>query len=299
MAKVSFTDDLNIKPQKVQFPLFKGLKKGEKKRVQLIRLTDIEMAYVHSLNIPVIEDGEGVKLDNGKFKTAYRGSPLSFGDMSIMNEMGLDVKNCILSKAVKEYPDYFDAPRRKFALHMLEYRTKPGTYEPSNPFTVEHKVWVLTERNFAKLQELNKEWGDLSKHDLLIECTNEQFQQIDIQVAPKAAYRESKETATTALEVFKAGVEAYPNLEEAIGARKEHRWVKQDIEDIVDAWATIHGKPQSGGSSFDDSLEGLLDGKTSEPEWATDEEASVLDEIADSPAEEVGETSFDDLLKGL
>lgn len=299
MAKVTFTDELNIKPQRQTFPKLSGLKKGDKVRIQLMSVEDIDMEFVHNLEEPIIENGAGVLDDKGNFKKQYRGSPLSFGDISILEERGLDPKNCPISAMAAKNPEWVQAPRRKFAMHIIQYRTKPGSFELSAPFNVEHKVWVMTEKTFAKLQEFTKEWGDLRKHDLTITCENEQFQQFDISVSGKAAWMTNQETANLAKATYEAGKEAYPDLSQAIGQRKERDWVVKDLKQIEEAWKVVSGKgaaPAAGafdGFPGNEELDSLLNTKDAAP--AKD----ILAEIADGEDDGGGVTDFDALLNGM
>jgi len=297
MAKVTFTDNLNIKPQRQNFPRLKGLKKDEKVRIQLIDPTEIEMKFVHNLEAPVIDNGEAVRLENGDIKMKYMGSPLSFGDESILDATGADVKNCPISKFAKEHPDWVDAPKRKFAMNIVKYRTKPGSFELASPYSVEHMIWVFTDKTFLKLQELAAAWEDLKRHDLYITCTNEKFQQYDIQVSPKAAWLEDAKTTKAnfkhTMEVYKAGKEEYNDLSGAIGSVKERSWVEKDLQEIENSWNIVLGRNSSTPSlSSDTDLDSLLGG-------ITDEEAPAQETRTESVSTESSAEDFDSILADL
>lgn len=308
MAKVKFTDDLKLKTQRQTFPKLTGLKKGEKVRIQLMDLNAIEMEWVHNLQAPKVENGQPVFKSDGKHEMEYKGSPLSFGDLSILEEKGYDVQNCPISKMAKEHPDWVDAPKRKFAMHIIQYKTKPGSFELAKPFQVEHKVWVFTEKTFAKLREYQEEWEDLRLHDLYITCEIQQYQQFDITVAPKAAWRENTENGTQAIEIYKAGQEQYPDLAGAIGQKKDREWVIKDLKEIEEAWLSITGAEAKPSGIKEESLDGLLDNDFGKPQTS---EAPVSDDSddllaalgsADSGSSEEasgGVDDFDSLMAGL
>jgi hypothetical protein len=306
MAKVSFTTELNIKPQRQTFPKLSGLKKDEKVRIQLMNTKDIEMEFVHNLEVPEIEDGQLVLKADGKPKTQYKGSPLSFGDSSILENDGIDPKNCPISKMAKEHPDWVSPPRRKFAMHIIQYRTKPGTTDLAVPYNVEHKIWVFTEKTYTKLQSLQAEWGDLRAHDLYITCENEKFQQFDIQPAPSAKWRENQENGKHTVEVYNQGKKEYPDLALAIGQRKERVWVEKDLKEIEEAWLSISGAASKPSDLASESLEGLLDNSYGKPvsEPASDADDDLLNALGDASGnsgseEKGGADNFDDLLAGL
>lgn len=282
MARVTFTDEINIKPARQNYPKLTKLQKGEKVRIQLVDPTNIEMEFVHNLQAPVIENGEGVIDPNtGKYKLRFMGNPISFGDISILEDKGLDVKNCPISKFAKEHPDWVDAPKRKFAMHIIQYKTRPGTFKIANPFQVEHKIWVFTERTFLQLREFAETWGDLKTHDLLIECENAQFQNYNIQVAPEAAwFTEGDEATKQTLAVYKGGLEEYSDLGGAIGSRKEVKWVKEDLEEIADSWNIVLGKAKTSGFSAPEGMTDFL---------AAPSDSSEDDDTQDALAAIIGE----------
>lgn len=301
MAKVSFGSDIKVKAQRQTFPKISGLKKGEKIRIQLMDTSDITMEYVHNLEAPIVEGGKGVMDDKGNFKKSYKGSPLSFGDISILEERGLDVKNCPISKMAKEHPDWVSAPRRKFAMHVIQYKTKPGSFDVATPFSVEHKVWVFTDKTFVKLRDYINEWEDLRKHDLYITCENEQFQQYDITVAPKAAWLNGdKADAQLTQATYEAGKAEYEDISQAIGTRKELEWVKRDLEEIEEAWRIVSGA--GAQNNLHSAAEGMSDFlPNSSPSKQDDPDEDILANLADGSEDSDGEdaTDFDDLLAGL
>lgn len=298
MAKVSFTDNLNIRPARQTFPRLSKLKKGEKVRIQLVDPTNIEMEFVHNLNAPIVENGEGILDQNGKYKTRFMGNPISLGDISIIEDKGIDVKNCPISKFHREHPDWVDAPKRKFAMHIIKYRTRPGTFKLAAPYSVEHLIWVFTEKTYLKLREFTETWGDLRKHDLYIECESEQFQQYSIQVAPEAGWVTEEEVASTKA-VYDAGVEEYPDISLAIGSRKEKKWIEADLEEIENAWNLVLGKSNSGGFTEPSGMAGFLDSPSKATASATSDDAEDIISALAGESSKKSTSSFEDLLGEL
>lgn len=55
------------------------------------------------------------------------------------------------------------------------YKTKPEAMD------FELQIWIFGEKTFQNLKAKHQEW-DLTKHDLIVACTNEQYQHLDIDV---------------------------------------------------------------------------------------------------------------------
>jgi hypothetical protein len=290
MAKVTFTDDLNIRPARQNFPKITKLQKGDKLRIQLVDPSDIDVEFVHNLEAPIIENGAGVKGADGKWKMRYMGSPLSFGDYAELTQSGLDTNNCPISKFAKKHPDWVSYPRRKFATHVIQYKTRPGSYKLSTPYQVEHKVWVFNDNTFVKLKEFADSWGDLRKHDIYLECVNAQFQQYELAVAPDAAWiTEGTDSTKHTMDIYNGGKEEFSDLSGAIGQKKERRWVEEDLNEIEEAWKIVLGVGNSETSliSEDLSLDELV-GSSTPSEASTD---------SDDSSE--GELDFEALIAGM
>ena len=301
MAKVSFNSEINIKPQRQTFPKIAKLKEGDKLRIQLMDTDEITMDYFHTINIPIIEDGRPVYDEKGNPKTTFKGTPISFGDSSILEDKGLDVKNCPMSRMAKDHPDWIAPPKRKFAMHVFQYRTKPNSFEVSTPFNGEHKVWVFTDKTFLKLREFIQEWGDLKKHDLYITCTNGMYQNYDISVAPKAAWiAGDKKDAQFALDTWNAGKEEYPDLTEAIGNVKEKHWVEADLRELEEAWNVVSGKgAQSAPAEATAGVADFLASSSSSSDSSDDILANLADGGVSDSDDDGGAQDFDALLAGL
>lgn len=323
MPRVPFTPENKAPTTSYDYPKLK-LKSGEHARVVL--LEDPVMEYVHTLRAPQIINGvpqmgtekrkDGTEYQD--YKKDFVSRPLCTGDLTVLSETGIDTQGCAMCRMAEENPTWMGAPQRRYAMHVVRYRTKAGGFALATPFAVELLVWGFTDMVFNTIVDAKTEWGDLRKHDLLLgPCSNEMFQKFDINVGAKAEWMDDKERQQLTVETFKNN--QIPDLSIACGAKKEERWLLEDLNKIRLAWAVVErssatpgqviGNPQE---SLDSALSSLLDGVSSTPAAATappeetqafhDPTPSQLAETpsaATSPAADSGDTSFEDLLADL
>lgn len=315
MPKVTFSSENKVKTSNYDYPKLR-LDKDEK--ALLVLLEDPEVEYVHTLRKPKLENGKPVMITKPrKDKTTYEtydlqfiSRPLCKGDFTILQDKGLDPKNCPMCALAAENSEYTEAPQRRYAMNVIRYRTKGSGYDLINPFSVELLVWSFTDRYFNQLIDFKEEWGDLRAHDLKVECTNKDFQNFDIQVASKAQWAADKERQKIVKETFKEN--RLEDISIAIGQNKEDKWVKEDIESIREAWNAVKGNAQADDGWYKDDDEELANDLNSVLEADDDDEDSVV-ESKSAPKKEKKKTSkkkesedsddteinFDDLLNDL
>jgi hypothetical protein len=277
MARVTFTPEHKMSSGNPDFPRLRIPTKGEHTRI--VCLEDPEFAWVHRLQMPKILNGrpevvtktrkDGTEYDDYKYE--YLGSPLCLGDPNTLAERGSDPANCPICALASE-GDMARNPIRRFAMHVIEYGTKPGSSELSSPFSVSVKVWAFTDRIFSKLVDLATEWGSLQQHDLLLgPCTNVDFQQWDIGVSARASWAEDEARKQLTIETFKAN--QAPDLVAYCGRSTERRWLEQDIGRIHERWRFVNaprsvptdGSAIVGGDPLAGLVEFGLEASNSEP----------------------------------
>ncbi len=268
MGRVEFTTENKKSTTNYAFPKLK-LTQGEKARI-VIGLEPPVMEYVHTLRKPEIVNGvpqmETLKRKDGTEYQAHKkdfiGTPLCAGRDEVVGKNGLDKERSPTCKLAAENSDYTDPPKRRYAMHVMRYRTKGNTEVVATPFSVELIVWAFTDKVFGKLVDIRNdiEGGDLRKHDIILgPCTNPGFQQFDITPSlKKAEWMADKERAQLFSETWKEN--QIPDLTVAIGNRKQESWIQQDIETIREAWAEVKAYENGGSaSSLDTDLGNLLD----------------------------------------
>jgi hypothetical protein len=253
MPKMTFTDDNRAKSQ---FDFTKlSLEKGERARITCIE-GEPEFQFVHTLRAPQIVNGKAVmetkqvKTKSGdteareEMKTDFIGQHICIGDINILAEQGSDVKNCPVCKASKE-SDAVEAVKRRFAMHVIRYKTQPGSFVIQDPFQVELVVWAFTDNRFNQLIDLTKEWGNLQLRDLnLGPCDNKMYQNYDIQIAAKAEWLESDARKDHVKAVYQSN--KLDSLDVALGRRLTREQVEEDLDRVLTRYEIAMGRKADG-----------------------------------------------------
>lgn len=173
MQRVAF-DQKNKKLSPLDYPKLK-LERNQSARILCIE--EPVAGYVHTLRAPVIVNGVPKMVmakgrDNSEYETYamdFIGRPLCLGDPGILEDKGVDPKNCPACKLSAE-SDMVKAPERRFAMHVIRYaiRATSGSFDVATPFSVSVVVWSFPDMIFNKLADIATEWGDLKQHDLLL-----------------------------------------------------------------------------------------------------------------------------------
>lgn len=283
MAKITFDSSNKVK-QFNDYPKLKFEAKGEKARV--VVLDDApEVAWVHTLRAPVIVNGtpvmEKVTNKEGQIvgerpKMDFIGQHVCFGNDQILAEKFKDPANCPTCAAGNE-SDAVEPPRRRMAIHIVRYKTQPGSFKPQEPFQAELLAWVFGEKVFDSLVSISEEHGDLRMKDLLLECSNKMFQNVEVQVGGSAAWLE-----TDANKEFVKALYAANKCEDFIPllARKATR--QQAEEDI--AKVKLRHAQAFGGTT---------EAVGSAPSVSETSAAVNLDDILSGPSETVTGNSVD------
>ncbi len=250
MQRMSFTPE-NKNASFGDYPKLK-LKKDERARV--LCLEEPTFAYSHGLRAPVIVNGK-VKMEQVKrgeevveqYAMDFLGQPLCFGDLGILQDKGIDPKNCPACE-MAQTSDMVPLPQRRFAMHVIRYATKQGSFEPAAPLSVQLVVWAYQDKVFNKLTDIVTEWGNLQNHDLLLgPCTVEMYQTFDIGVAAKAAWMLSKESQMLVVQTYKEN--QTKDLESFCGRKVDVKWMKEDLERIKARWRVVNGQTDVGGTA--------------------------------------------------
>lgn len=319
MARVTF-EKTNIRQDDTKFPQLK-LESNEMARIVCIEQVP-ECQWVHTLRAPKIDKGRAVitvkERRNGEkyedYEMDFIGRPICLGDEGILADRGVDPQNCPAC-ALAVSGDMVDRPRRRFAMHVLKYATKPGTTDLLPQFNMQLLVWAFTDRTFERLTNFTQEWGSLLQHDLLLgPCTNQLFQQFDINVSGKAEWTASEDRKELAISMFKDNKISDEALAEFCGRRVERSWLLEDLEKIKERWRLVNGDLGAESSSdfaaaapsLADGLEDLVStqtGMAAPKADATDEFAGLVadatDDADESPAKpgSSGESlDFNDLM---
>lgn len=295
MPRVDFTDEHRIEPRAgSNFDRLK-LGTGDKARLLLIEKPIVE--FEHTIQVPQILNGKPVEEEierkdgSGTFtvyKKDFVSRLLCTGDFETMRSQGVDPENCVVCKYTvqPENKGRIKGPQPRYAMHVVRYKTKGGTYDVTTPFQVDLPVWSFSQTVFNKLHDLRKEWedsGGFKEHDLLLVCKNAQFQQYEFNIAPNAAWKKDEATKALVKEVFEGN--QIEDLALACGSRKDERFVLDDLKKVDEAYGLIEDRPAAelDMASLDEGIGALL-GDEDEPK-----------EQAEAEAPASGTASFDDL----
>lgn len=252
MGKVDFTPDHKSKDSTSYPKLY--LDKGERARIVVIEAPS--MRWVHTLRKHAIEDGKAVyetkKTAKGEErqvpKMDFVGQHFCKGDETALNEKGLDPENCVTCRAADQ-TSAVEAPRRRFAMHVIKYQIQPGSFKVQEPFSVELVAWVFADNRFDALVDFQQEWGDLRKRDLGVgPCEVKQYQKFDIQVLPKCEWLADDDRKKLVADVFKNNqIAGAGGIEQLIGRDISVDLMQQDIDRVLDAYEEAFGR-QDGSS---------------------------------------------------
>jgi hypothetical protein len=331
MAKIDFSSDNTIK-QFNDYPKLKFEAKGEKARVVVLD-DQPEVEWVHTLRAPVVINGqlqmETVKGQDGstseKPKMDFIGQHLCLGNVNTLAENGRkgspgDPDNCPTCAAGKA-SDAVEPPRRRMAIHVVRYKTQPGSFKPQEPFQAELLAWVFGEKAYTALVSISEEHGDLRRRDLLLECTNKGFQNVEIQVGGSAAWLENETNKKFVQSLYVANkCEDFTPL---LARKLTRDQIEEDLSKVRIRHAQAYGgsnesagtAPSTSETSAALGLDDLLSGPTETVTGTSTDTTEPVPEAApvtvDSPAAPEPEPSsptaaagddvldFDALLQGL
>lgn len=76
--------------------------------------------------------------------------------------------------------------------------------KPSIPLAGAVKAWMFGRDKFGAISQLQSEWGDLRKIDVLCTCTDEKYQRFSIQPARECLWQKDAVFAKTVIDLYKA-----------------------------------------------------------------------------------------------
>lgn len=280
MPRVGFEEENKGTVVNYDYPKLK-LDMGEKARV-IVGLEAPLMEWAHTIRKPQIIGGEAVTeietnertgVKSTVYKKDFISNPICLGDPAVVKDQGLDPDHCPACKLAKEHPDFGEPPKRRFAMHVVQYKVRPNSFTVATPFSVDLVVWGFTDMVFNQIVDAKNEWGDIRQHDFLLgPCTNKMFQKFDIKVGAEAEWLKHDERVdrkTLVLETFKEN--QIPDLSVAVGRAKSEQKIQMDVNAVLEAWGQIMGsKGSRSQSSLGEDLNALMAGGGGIPqdEWA-------------------------------
>lgn len=279
MPRVGFTTE-NKSRDTSGYPKFRMEQKNERRRFCLIEPQPM-MRRVHALRMPVVEDGRivmetrtGKRGDYEVPKQEFVGQHLCTGEESVFEKASIDPEHCIMCEWAKKHPDYFEAPYRRFAQHVLEYKCQPGTAKVATPFQAELKVWLYTDTRFDAIVDMVDEHGNPRGFDIIAgPCESVSWQKYQIQVGGSCEWAKTDERKKLVAEIWQNN--QCEDLEGMIARKPNPAFIQADVDKVLDRWAEV------GRSADDDDFvpKGDLD--------------DFDDLLGDSKASQTTEDTFD------
>jgi hypothetical protein len=291
MPSVEF-DQKNKVQDEGSFPRLK-LEMNESVRILCVEKTP-HYEYTHRLTKPRIVGGKPeYKTRKNRDGTEYTSlendfisQPFCLGDLGVLQDKGLDVKNCPVCAASVD-SEWVKAPERRFAMNVFKYTLAPGhNFNVADPFGGSIIAWVFGEKVFNRLADLASEWGGLQNNDLNLGPLTQapaMYQKFDISVAADAAFRRNEANQKYLVAAYKTG--KCDDLKKLTGRSVPTDFLRRDLEEIKNAHQAVKAY-ESGHTPVDPADTGGVD------------LTAGLDELLDTPADgavPVGEASFRDL----
>ena len=185
-----------------------SLKKDEKARLVLMD----EKARGQTVHYVVTGSGDN---ERGRYYVCL-------GDPAAVKQQGADTERCPACRAAETGTDIVRPAQRRFVMNIGRYRTN-AKGEPTKPLSLALQVWVFNNDKFNKLVDRRQEHkdapcptcqGDLRKHDFIITCTGQQYQNMDIDISPAMLLAKDQ----GAIEQYKEiQTQRHPDLERLLG----------------------------------------------------------------------------------
>lgn len=298
--------DVKFKSDQAQsFPRLK-LEKDERARAYA-GLEKPTYSYVHNLRAPKIVNGKPEYAEvkgRSELLKDFLSRPFCFGDDGIMRDKGADPRNCIMCRASTQ-SDQVDPAQRRWAMHVIKYSTKPGSFDLARPASCQLLIWGFTDMAYNQLVDIAKEWAvegrsGLLSHDLLLgPCESKEWQKFKIAPGATTAFAADDALKTMVIETYREN-RVKADLETFCGRKVGQQWVEADLERIAAAWRIVNGAPPSDKTeraeerSLTDGLSGLLS-DTAQPAAAQPVDLGSL--IPAQRTEDGPVLSFEDLVK--
>lgn len=294
------------------------LDNGERARVLMIetggKIAGPEVGFAHTLRMPVLVNGQVVMESQQRGKEVVEAPKMEFvgrhvcvGSLDILSQKGVDPDGCPVCAASKESAAV-DAPQRRFAMHIIRYKTTAGSFNVQDPFQVDLQAWAFTDMIFGQLVDFAVEWGDMKEHDLLLgPCTNKNYQKFDLNVAGKAEWLASDERKALVVNVYKNN--QCQDLTTFIGRKLTRDQIQEDLDKVLLRYKQAYNPgsvdlphPSDVATALD--VDSLLSSEDEPKEEKIGPGGGLLD--ATSEAQEtkpegdvIGKEELDDLLAGM
>lgn len=241
----------------IRFPKL-ALKKDETARINIMSTKGISVSLTHWI------DKIGYVHCHAKAE--------DFGKLREIERNGGDPDSCLMCRMAQENGAVVKLPASRFAAKVLRYRTDPAGNLMSSGLQYWFEIWLLSPKKFFTIIQMQKEWKNLSQHDITLTCTETQYYSMDIEIKRDAWWTKEKEAV---IKYWKEEAGKY-NLMECLGANLDDDVLKRRFA-VISRRVMKASEPVS----FDDGVVPSSGKPASTPEDFN----TLLDEV-DKPVEE-------------
>jgi hypothetical protein len=263
MPRTTFDPENKAKSSRIDYPVLK-LSKGEHARVVVMEVDPIT-EYVHILEAPILDDQGRPLMETKNYgkssrevmSKSYVGRHKCFGRFEVLREKGLDPDQCPTCRAAKE-GEGIEPPAQRFVVHVFQYATKPGSFNPQEPLSGKLVAWSLPAKRWNELIDIAVEHGtedkprDIRTIDLCVgPCTNEGWQQYEIKAGAKCRWIMDDEARKFVGDVYRLNKAA--DLTPLIAPEVSLESARDDIRTVQAKYDVLNGRATPGASAAEEA----------------------------------------------
>src|SRR5712692_2146035 len=253
MPRADFTGEFSSNAGRSNFPRLK-LATSERARVAVVTKPTVE--FVHWLEAPKIVNMAPVykkitdRDQNVQWvpETRFVNRAICPGDFDTLRERGADAAGCDACRMALERPDCFRPAGLRYAVTIIRYNMRPGGgwNDVAAPYGIGALIWAFSGKVFDKLRsfkELGSAYEDIRKVDVLLECTDQNYQkpysQGDFTPLAPAFWLVNEKIQSYTTQYLEQNCASDEDLDDALGRRLQPDWMADDLRRITQAWDVV------------------------------------------------------------
>ena len=158
----------------------------------------------------------------------------------------------IIAEGHEAFIDKLGPSKTRLGCLVVKYKTKKdGTLikrvDDEIPFDFEVLEWVFSEKKFSQLKSLHDEW-DLKKHDLMVTCSGEKFQNLEFVPCKESIWQVKAEFKEA---IYKESEPVRSNLARSLGQEV----TSDELKELLGLEVAQHSDVISSEAELTDILE--------------------------------------------
>lgn len=303
MGRVSIAQENRTGEGGDKFPRLKLTEKGQKSRFTVFEQPWRE--WVHFIRAPEFDD-EGHPVKETRYKKngdpytvdamVFISNPICLGSQDALASRGLDPKNCPACEASEQSGGDIPGPVQRFSVNVIEYTLRGSGFDIREPFSAEVKVWAFTGRIYDEIEGIQREIGDLRRHDITLECEDPGWQRNKLAFKMEPGHKYAPEGYIKALLTAEGNKATDAQLRDACGRDLPRTRIQEDCDQALRAFRKLRNEgsepPASvnGTPDLATSLEDLLGEESKDAgtvlDRMTPEQRTAAEKAMDDPFSE-------------